>query len=419
MIETAKLRKLRIGFIGNTNNYPLILASAFRSLGHEVTLFLDQKDLLHRPEGRDPRLYNPLPEWIIDISSFHALDFLFSTEKRNLLNKSLRTLDFLVLNGRGLALAAGQHMNIFCLLTGSDLEYKSNPSCVRVEFKEACNSIGLIRGIFSAFVFALFVRLQRRSLAKAFGFNWFEKGLFPLGDGLLTGIGHDLNKNTSFMLSDLDSVFPTPMQDLSCGLRIFNVARLNWKEPRPSHLSELDMKGTDVLLRGFAIFARAQGNKTSRLVLVRKGHDITATEQLVNDLGIGSQVDWLNELSQAEVVEQYSAAHVIADQLSTNVVGMGGLNALAAGRPVIANARPEIFDRVFGESSTILHATTPEQVASHLQSLASNHALLAQQGRAAREFVERHFSPRLAAEKILSLFWEVHQTESTTRQHEN
>ena len=40
---------MRIGFVGNTNNYPFILAITFRRMGHEVEFIVDRKERLNRP----------------------------------------------------------------------------------------------------------------------------------------------------------------------------------------------------------------------------------------------------------------------------------------------------------------------------------------------------------------------------------
>ena len=44
--------QLKICFIGNTNNYPYLVAHAMRRMGHDVTLLLDRPEGLHRPQGR-------------------------------------------------------------------------------------------------------------------------------------------------------------------------------------------------------------------------------------------------------------------------------------------------------------------------------------------------------------------------------
>jgi hypothetical protein len=55
---------MKIGFLGNANNYPLVLTRALRHLGHDIVfiLMLGQDHRLDRPENRYPDLGPPYPE---------------------------------------------------------------------------------------------------------------------------------------------------------------------------------------------------------------------------------------------------------------------------------------------------------------------------------------------------------------------
>lgn len=393
--------RLRIGFVGNTNNYPFLVARAFRDMGHDVVQFVDSAERLNRPEGRYADVSVPYPDWIVDISDHRVRDLLFPTSRRRALRKALAGFDLLVLNGQGLALASDAGLPAFCLLTGSDLEYMANWASLAQEFSSSGKRVGWLRATLSASVFACVVRCQRKSLRRAFGVNYFAKSLAPKGDRLLEALGVSPDRRTAFMLSDVAGIQPRTWPSTAIRrLRVFNVARLNWQLPRPEHLSDLDMKGTDVLLKGFAQFVAAR-HVPAELVLVGKGHDVAPTKALAEQLGIDSVVTWLDEMTQAAVFEQYALADVVAEQFSTSVVGMGGLDAMAAGRPVMANARPEVFEKLIGEKSAVLQATSPQEVCSHLCMLADDPAYRAEVGRKSREYVERHFSPTAAALQIL------------------
>lgn len=45
---------MKIGFIGNANNYPFMIARAMRKMGHEVLFIVDRdkSEPLNRPENR-------------------------------------------------------------------------------------------------------------------------------------------------------------------------------------------------------------------------------------------------------------------------------------------------------------------------------------------------------------------------------
>jgi len=80
---------------------------------------------------------------------------------------------------------------------------------------------------------------------------------------------------------------------------------------------------------------------------------------------------------------------------------MAGLEGMAAGRPLIANGRPEILEPMLGEPSPICQATTPREVYDQLQRLLSDDALRRHVGEESRTWVQRHFAPELAAQKIV------------------
>jgi len=63
------MRQIKIGFIGNTNNTPYLIAKAFKSLGCDVRLVVNRPELLHRPESKEPELAERYPAWIGDFAA--------------------------------------------------------------------------------------------------------------------------------------------------------------------------------------------------------------------------------------------------------------------------------------------------------------------------------------------------------------
>jgi glycosyltransferase involved in cell wall biosynthesis len=130
---------------------------------------------------------------------------------------------------------------------------------------------------------------------------------------------------------------------------------------------------------------------------VKKGRNVEETMRLVEEEGISDRVTWLGEMTQKGVLEEYAKADIVFDQLGNAVLGMGGVDAMATGRPVIANTRPEIMNRVFGAPLPICQASNPEEVCAQLMRLVPDPDERERVGRASREFAEEHFSPEGAA----------------------
>jgi len=114
---------MKIGFFGNTNNFPLMLARAFQRLGHEVACIVHRTDPLHRPEYRYDDISYPYPDWIHEILLTDAQHFVIGNRQRNRAVGLLRSCDFVILNDLGVSLAKLIARPYLALLTGSDLTY--------------------------------------------------------------------------------------------------------------------------------------------------------------------------------------------------------------------------------------------------------------------------------------------------------
>ena len=84
---------------------------------------------------------------------------------------------------------------------------------------------------------------------------------------------------------------------------------------------------------------------------------------------------------------------------------MAGYEAMAAGRPVLANGRPELFEPVFGAPPPVAQARTPGEVAMQLDRLADPRER-ERLGRVGRAFVETHLSPDAAAREVAAILTE-------------
>ena len=90
---------MRIGFLGNANNYPFMVARAFRKLGHEIVFIVDSAALLNRPENlyKDDEL-TPYPSWIMDFSPLNIWEFEATSSKVDKILATFSNCDFVVLN---------------------------------------------------------------------------------------------------------------------------------------------------------------------------------------------------------------------------------------------------------------------------------------------------------------------------------
>lgn len=414
---------MRIGFIGNQNNYPFILARALRVAGHDVRVIIDQKDSLDRPECRYADIPYPYPGWIKEMPEpVRMVDIARGGPSWLRVLDAVRDCDALVLNRWGYDAASRLPMPAFCLTTGADVDFFSHPSGAeryvrgldhgarpRGWWQIAAGAerldVGTVRATFDhapaplhrawqKWIFSRLVQRQRAGLRRAVGISAFPDVVSqPLAEVMADCLAPGTPR-FCLMMADTDWIRPRPAP-VNPVLRMFNASRLLWKKPFPSSVGEWANKGTDVLLEGVARWHHRTGGALD-LRLVEKGVDLDATKSLVSKLGIAHLVHWQREMTQHQVFDEYERADIVSEQCGTHVLGMAGYEAMAMSRPVLANGRPEVFTAVFGAAPPVAQARTPDEVAAQLDRL-TDAGERARLGRAGRQFVEQRLSPQAAA----------------------
>jgi glycosyltransferase involved in cell wall biosynthesis len=391
---------MKIGFFGNTNNYPFMLAQALREFGHDVLFVITSQELLNRPESRYPELKQHYPDWIVDAAHLSEWDMITLSPSLAPVLDVLSTCDSLVLNFTGPSLWPLLRCPAIALLTGSDLEHYANFATIEVRsaswdpaYKasaEAQMNLNLLRE---------FIQRQRDGIREALAVRYMPRGLVPAGDAILDELGVSDARRVFLPSAELELVTPTPAQQNNPP-RIFCATRLTWKLPIEPGRSLLDYKGSDIMIRGLGLFYRETGVRLD-IQLVRKGLHLAETEQLIVEEGLTDQVTWSDEMSLTEVWAEFARCDIVIEQLASGAIGGAGLDAMAAGRPVIGNARREMFEDYFGQHSPICQAQTAEEVCAQLKRLVSNPAKREKIGMLGRRFVEEHCSPRRGAQTCL------------------
>jgi len=385
---------MKIGFFGNANNSPFMLARALRNAGHDVLFIIDRAEKLNRPENKYLELTPPYPDWIIDISPLDLWHYPFKqVAQRQRAIDLLKTCDVVILNQFGLSLADEIDKPTVALLTGTDLltlaDYRHYNSCT-----------GPIRD----FHFQL-VAAQREGIRKALAVIYLPKGLLPNSDSLLEEIGVTKEQRIYYHLTEVDMIAPFAPPARNSPLRVFCIARLTWQKSKHTGYTELDFKGSDIMIRGLGLFWRTT-RIPLEICLINKGLDVDATVDLLRAEGIADQVTWLEEMTQLEVIEQYRLADIVFEQMAKSVIGMGGVDAMAAARPLIANGRPEIFADVWQEPPPICQASTPFEVYLQLKKLVLNPEERHILGKRSRLFAEKHFSGANACKIVMNKVYE-------------
>lgn len=393
---------MKIGFVCNTNNYPFALALAMRRQGADAVAIIDSLSPLHRPEFRFPAEDIGYGEWVIDLAPLRLWDAVFPTPRHRTAQRVLRGCDAIVATGVGIGLAAQLGKPLFAIAAGSDLDVMADEEHLRTLTMAAGGTLSeRMSGLAKAWFLRRLAPWQQLGFSSAVGVEYTLPGLLPHGDALLDRFGVAPARRHAFMLVDLEKVKRRPLPQ-NRRLRVLGMARLQWVKPFPPGFTVLDDKANNNLLIGIAQY-RQRRRAHLELRLPRKGQHVAQTERLVHELGLQDIVTWLPEMGQKEFSEEVAAADIVVDTLGEGTIGMGAREAMALGRPVIANGKPEIFAGHLGEPLPVAQARSPAEVAAQLEALDQREARQQLADRA-RAFAERYFSAERAAATILSLF---------------
>jgi SAM-dependent methyltransferase len=181
--------------------------------------------------------------------------------------------------------------------------------------------------------------------------------------------------------------------------RILFGSRLTWDKSKEPKFTELDYKGSDILIR--AAGKLKNNGYNFELHLFRKGAHIEETEALAKSVGLESTIFWHDEVNQSEILEYYKQADIIVDNLESLGVGMVTVDSMAIGRPVIAKVENM---KHFGilEHFPVCSAQTEEDVCNWLERLLIDSNLRESIGKNSRSFAEEYFSANKIAQIILS-----------------
>jgi glycosyltransferase involved in cell wall biosynthesis len=392
---------MRIGFIGNANNCPFMLARAMRKLGHEVTFIVSSSEALDRPEYRYSDIRVPYPAWIHDLSPIRLRDVIaFGSSARRRVIELLRGCDAVIANGFGPALLTELDLPSIAHLTGSDLYAHASEDAYKTGAIQYNRFPRLFRWMTNSLYVTRLARPQRAGIRAAAGVVYFPRGILPNNDRLLDELGVGDERRIFNLMTDMDEYDYRPPPSNS-RFRIFCGARLSWSSLMPVGGKEIvDYKGAEIMVKGFALFV-ADSPAPVEIRLVKKGLHVQETMDLVKELGLDRHVTWLEEMTQKQVVEEFAQADVVFDQVGKGMIGMVTMDAMACGRPVIANARPEIVEPILGVKSPVCQASTPEEVSEQLKFLHANPMERERIGRASRQYVEEYCSSVALAKRCL------------------
>jgi len=408
--DVISQKKLKIVFLGNMNNYPYEFAKELKKRGYNITFIVDaEKDyLLDRPESLDRELNNNYPEWIIERPlpwKMKAFKFSFPDLFFTGMIRYLNSFDIIFLNGHWISL--GTFVNsgklVVDFFAGFDLDIAANLNRISVFSSRYKKSGGIMNKLIPValtnLIFRRMINFQRSGIKRADLVNYYPTGINTGSDELLDEIkeGQYFSK-LEFRGFDCTKF---PYREPMAGKKVFSILNIT----RFFYLNSSNAnKRNDIMIKGIGIFLKKNNIKPGdvEIIFFNKGEDVEDAKRLCDQYGLTPFISWKQEVAVDDLNAYFENCDVAFDQLGHHWVG-AGLFSMLIGRPLIANGRPEIFEKLTNEKSPICQATNEEEVETWLTKLYVNRSLVKEIGKASSEYVRRHHS----VERPVDLFLEL------------
>jgi glycosyltransferase involved in cell wall biosynthesis len=153
--------------------------------------------------------------------------------------------------------------------------------------------------------------------------------------------------------------------------------------------------GRVVTPKGVAVLIRAARSVDAEFVVCGDGWQLEAMRKLAHKLGVQDRVRFTGWLGPGELARELAEASVVAmPSLWPEPFGLVGIEAHAAGRPVIASATGGVRDWLQdGVSGVLVEPGDPRALAEALDRLLADPARQRQLGEAGRASVSARFTP--------------------------
>ena len=403
------IERLKIGFIGNMNSMPMQYALKFREDGCDVKYIVEsnQDEILMRPEIHYKSITYPYPTWIKEIPFYNKIfHILFSRYFNRKILKEMRDCDVIFFNHYGHHLSGFFSDKVIkvALFSGADLDVTCNYKNIdNLIDKKANFFIKKIKKLLLLYI----TKKYRDNIKSSHILSYFPIGMNPIGDKLQAEImGNskyiDIRRyDINFKEIGLDYIGSTDNDKLV----IVSAVRFLIKTDSEN---SFEYKGNDLIIKGIAKFYAI--NKNIEVHFVEKGskENIRIAKELCKKLGIEDIVIWHKEMLLEELLLLYKNSDIIFDQVGSHWSGAIGLYGQYMGKPVIANARLDVFYKVWGDNIPTLNATTADEIYTHLVNCNSLE-YREKVGKASHEFVKKYVDSNAVYQKYKSAILDIYK----------
>jgi len=361
---------MKVAFLGNVNNHPFIVCKHLKDKGADTVFFVEAhiNNTLFRPESTGLVKY-PYPDWIKEVPQFRKsvvmhLPGIFAKK----IIREIDQCDAVIVNDYAHRIIPHLRKGIIkiCMFTGGDLEIMTDYENVR-SMKMTNPKLKLVPGFLKRAYARYSVNQLRNAIKQTDLVGYYPFGLNTDGDKILNEIfgGNDYPKYSHWCIM-LDGMNYTPPQS-NKKIRVLNLARFMWKEPFPAGRSANENKGNDIMIAGLGNFLKDYPGSLD-IHFIEKGLHVQESKDLIEQYNFLESVTWHSEMPLTQLMDEIDKADIVFDQLGNHLIG-GGIIAMAKGRPLIANARPEILEQISEGEIPVCHSTNADDVYEWLKKL--------------------------------------------------
>lgn len=388
---------MRIALIGNMNNNHFALMRHLRDLGADAHLFLYSNEHEHFMPWCDTTNWNRWRPFVHELGISNGGRDAFCRPLKKIESR-LRQFDAFLGNGIAPVLFLRMKMTL-------DLFVPYAEGCefvVEHEWKWP-------KPLASAYTFlrkSAMERALKSSVSHVITANAHDQsqatfrrlGIHPV-DMFIPMIYRDKGSSDHPLSNDLSR---TAARMDAASLTVFSHVSHFWKTLPVAHFLAGVGKRNQWLIQGFAKHVAETGNDRALLVMVKYGPDVSASEALIETLGIEDQVIWLPLMTRVEIMELLTYANIGGSEFAGMLWGGAGWEFLACGVPMLHFLEePQEYERDDRPLPPFFNVDGPDAIARILTDFAPTG--MARLGQAGRDWYDRHQGQALAGQYLAML----------------
>lgn len=359
--------KKKVALLGNMNNFNYCIARYLRDINIDAHLFLGDEFEHFNPQSDDYE-FNDFNQYI------HQLDWHTIGHwkiKKEKIRNDLKGYDFIIATDRNIAYLykAGIKINLF-IPHGGDIihlafyRFKFFPP-KRYEIGAWYQAYHQRKGIQSSQ--NILMDYMNKGFEDVFNSLNYKNNRIKLG---FPAIYTPIYESNSMIEYSKQSSYVAKLKKFKerFDCIIFNNSRLIWTDHKTQ---QFHYKANDRLINAVANLVKKDEHKLG-LVLFEYGADVTATKELVTQLGLDENVLWFNMMNRKEIIPLMMEADIVSSEFENSWI-MGGviIESMLTKKPLLAYRNDKDYE-YYKKLYPMLNAKTQSDIEQQIVHFLNN-----------------------------------------------